>query len=98
MKRLLAVLLAWTALAAHAQSVTPPPVAARAWILVDALSGQTLAAQAADDRFDPASLTKLMTAYVVFAALRDHALDEGRAVTPSASSAKAAGSRMFLEA
>jgi len=98
MKRLLAVLFAWTAFAAHAQAVTPPPVAARAWILVDALSGQMLAAQAADDRFDPASLTKLMTAYVVFAALRDHALDEDRAVAPSAKAVKAPGARMFLEA
>ena len=98
MKHLLAALLACTAFAAAAQTVTPPPIAARAWILVDALSGQTLAAQAPDDRFDPASLTKLMTAYVVFAALRDHALEEDRPVTPSARAASAPGARMFLEA
>jgi len=98
MKRFLAAIVACAALAAGAQDATPPPIAARAWILVDALSGQTLAAQAADDRFDPASLTKLMTSYVVFAALRDHALDENRPVTPSPRAADAPGARMFLQA
>jgi D-alanyl-D-alanine carboxypeptidase (penicillin-binding protein 5/6) len=98
MKRFLALLLACAAFAAGAQTVTPPPIAARAWILVDALSGQTLGGQAADDRVDPASLTKLMTAYVVFAALRDHTLDEARTVVPSRKAAKAPGARMFLEA
>ena len=47
-----------------------PGVAAAAWVLVDTLSGQTLAGVNADERRDPASLTKLMTAYRVFAALR----------------------------
>jgi D-alanyl-D-alanine carboxypeptidase (penicillin-binding protein 5/6) len=100
MKRFLATWLACLAFAASAQlpSTTPPPIAARAWILVDALSGQTLAASAADDRFEPASLTKLMTAYVAFDALRDGELTEDKMVTPSQGAAKAGGSRMFLEA
>ena len=98
MKKLVAAILAWAALTAVAQAVTPPPVAARAFILVDALSGQTLAAEGADDRFEPASLAKLMTAYVVFAALRDRQLDESQAAPVSAKAAKQAGSRMFLEA
>ncbi len=102
MKAFLAVLVSCAGLAAAAQTpaetVAPPPIAARAYFLVDATSGQTLAAQAADERFDPASLTKLMTSYVVFAALRDHELDESRSIVPSAVAANASGARMFLEA
>src|SRR6185437_8899775 len=55
------------------------------------------AAASEDDRFEPASLTKLMTAYIVFAALRDHRLDENQAVTVSVKASKARGSRMFLD-
>jgi D-alanyl-D-alanine carboxypeptidase (penicillin-binding protein 5/6) len=99
MKKLAAGLLLCIALACAAQTpATAPPVAARAWILVDALSGRTLGAHAADDRFEPASLAKLMTAYVVFTALRDGKLAADQPVVPSARAAKAAGSRMFLEA
>jgi D-alanyl-D-alanine carboxypeptidase (penicillin-binding protein 5/6) len=98
MKRLLAAFLACAGFGAAAQPVTPPPVAARAYILVDALSGQTLAAESADDRFEPASLTKLMTAYLVFAALRDHRIDEAQGVTVSEKAAKQPGSRMFIAA
>lgn len=97
MKPLLAALAAWLAFSAAAQPVTPPPVAARAYILVDALSGQVLAGASEDDRFDPASLTKLMTAYVVFAALRDHRIDEGQSVPVSEKAAQARGARMFLD-
>ena len=98
MKKLLAAFLACATFGAAAQPVTPPPVAARAFVLVDALSGQTLAAESADDRFEPASLAKLMTAYVVFAALRDHRIDESQAVNVSEKAAKQAGSRMFIAA
>ncbi len=98
MKKLLAAILACAAVSAAAQPVIPPPVAARAFILVDALSGQALAAESADDRFEPASLAKLMTAYVVFAALRDRRLDESQVVPVSAKASKQAGSRMFIEA
>jgi len=96
-KRLLATLAACAALAVCAQTVTPPPIAARAYLLVDALSGQTLAAASENDRVEPASLTKLMTAYLVFAALRDHKLDESQAVPVSVKASKAPGSRMFLD-
>lgn len=99
MKSLIAALLSWIALGCAAQAApAPPPIAARAWILVDALSGRTLGEHAADDRFEPASLAKLMTAYVVFAALRDGTVREDQAVLPSAQAAKAAGARMFIEA
>jgi serine-type D-Ala-D-Ala carboxypeptidase (penicillin-binding protein 5/6) len=98
MKQLLAAVAAWVAAAAMAQAVTPPPIAARAYILVDALSGQTLAAASEDERFEPASLTKIMTAYVVFAALRDGEIEESRAVAVSDKAVQARGARMFLAA
>jgi D-alanyl-D-alanine carboxypeptidase (penicillin-binding protein 5/6) len=97
MKKLLAVVLAFAALAVHAQAVTPPPIAARAFILVDAQSGATLAAADENTRFDPASLTKIMTAYVVFGFIRDRKLDPAQAVPVSQKAWKAAGSRMFIE-
>jgi D-alanyl-D-alanine carboxypeptidase (penicillin-binding protein 5/6) len=80
----------------RAQPVTAPPIAAKAYVLVDVLSGQTLAAAGENDRAEPASLTKVMTAYVVFAAMRDGKLDPRRSVTVSAQAARASGSRMFL--
>jgi D-alanyl-D-alanine carboxypeptidase (penicillin-binding protein 5/6) len=97
MKKLLAAVLAWTAFQAAAQPITPPPIAARAFILVDALSGQTLAAAAENDRFEPASLTKLMTAYVLFGMIRDRKLDPAQSVQISQKAWKAQGSRMFIE-
>ncbi len=57
-----------------AQAVQPPDVAARQYILLDLTTGQTLAERDADTTIDPASLTKLMTAYIVFGALRDKKL------------------------
>jgi serine-type D-Ala-D-Ala carboxypeptidase (penicillin-binding protein 5/6) len=98
MKRLLALLLALLlAGAALAQPVTAPPVAARAYYLLDTLSGQTLAAQADEDRFEPASLTKLMTAYLVFSAIRDRKIDPAKPAVVSERAWKAEGSRMFIE-
>jgi len=98
MKRLLALLLAFALpLAAAAQSLTPPPIAARAYYLLDTLSGQALAAQSEEDRFEPASLTKLMTAYIVFSAIRDRKLDPSKPVPVSEKAWKTGGSRMFIE-
>ena len=97
MKRLVAILLAWTAVAAFAQAVTPPPIAARAYYVVDALSGQALAAADENTRYEPASLTKLMTAYVAFGLVRDGKLDPAREVSVSEKAATAGGSRMFVD-
>jgi D-alanyl-D-alanine carboxypeptidase (penicillin-binding protein 5/6) len=98
-RRWLACLLvaAWP-IAVAAQSVPPPPIAARAYVLVDLLSGQTLAAAAEDDRFQPGSLAKLMSAYVVFTAMREGKLDPKAGVTISERAAKAPGTRMFVAA
>jgi D-alanyl-D-alanine carboxypeptidase (penicillin-binding protein 5/6) len=97
MKTVLAAVLACAALAAHAQAVSPPPIAARAFILVDAQSGATIAAADEATRFEPASLTKMMTAYVVFGLLRDGKLAATQAVTVSQKAFKAEGARMFLD-
>lgn len=83
---------------ASAQAVTPPPIAARAYLLADLLSGTTLAAANDTDRVEPASLTKLMTSYLVFDAMKNGKLDPAATVTVSTAAAKAAGARMFLEA
>jgi D-alanyl-D-alanine carboxypeptidase (penicillin-binding protein 5/6) len=98
--KLVALLLCLGSLAAHGQPalVTPPPIAARAYILVDAQSGQTLAAAAENDRFEPASLTKLMTAWLAFDAVRSGKLDVNKQVPVSGSAASAGGARMFLAA
>ena len=56
MRGLLGILLALVVPVVFAQGVTPPPIAAKAFIVIDMLSGQTLAAANEDDRFDPASL------------------------------------------
>jgi serine-type D-Ala-D-Ala carboxypeptidase (penicillin-binding protein 5/6) len=98
MRRLLAAALAVLSLSVLAQGTTPPPIAARAYALVDLLSAQTLAAANENDRFEPASLTKMMTGYLVYAAIRDKRLDPAKAVTVSENAAKAAGSRTFLTA
>ncbi|GMV46279.1 MAG: hypothetical protein AMXMBFR66_16770 [Pseudomonadota bacterium] len=67
----LALVLACAAAGAIAQAPQPPEIAARQYILLDLASGQVLAERDADAPADPASLTKLMTAYLVFNAIRD---------------------------
>jgi len=89
----LSFLLSFGALADTPQ---PPTVAARAWLLVDATSGQPIAGRNPEERIEPASLTKLMTAYVVFAALRDKSLSLNKAVRVSERAWRAPGSRMFV--
>jgi D-alanyl-D-alanine carboxypeptidase (penicillin-binding protein 5/6) len=76
MKRLIVfLLLSYVAMScAFAQLPQPPEMAARSFLLLDLTTGTTLAERNADAPADPASLTKLMTAYLVFAALRDHKL------------------------
>jgi D-alanyl-D-alanine carboxypeptidase (penicillin-binding protein 5/6) len=73
-KLLVSLLLATTALTAFTQTPQPPVIAARNYVLLDMTSGQVLAEKDADAQTDMASLTKLMTAYVVFGALRDKKL------------------------
>lgn len=75
----------------------PPQVAAKNFILVDAHSGHMLAEKDADAQVEPASITKLMTSYVIY-----HELDTGRLsmddmVTISEKAWRMGGSRMYVE-
>ncbi len=83
--------------AAGAQSPDPPAIAARSWLLVDVASGQPIAGRNADERMEPASLTKLMTAYVAFSALRHKQVALEQAVPVSVRAWRSGGSRMFIQ-
>lgn len=94
------LLLAGVASSAHAQAPLPPEIAARSYLLVDLTTSQTLAERDADAPSDPASLTKLMTAYLAFTALRDKklALDQKVSVSMRAwEERKGGGSLMFID-
>jgi D-alanyl-D-alanine carboxypeptidase (penicillin-binding protein 5/6) len=96
----LALAVALTALpTARADSPipNPPAVNARAYILVDHFSGRVLAQDHADERAEPASLTKLMTAYVVFTALAEGRLKLTDMVTISEHAWRSEGSRTFVQ-
>lgn len=89
--------LAALLLASFAMAGEPPPqLAARAWLLVDHGSHQVLAAKDADARVEPASLTKIMSSYVVAAALREGRLKRDQVVPVSEKAWRAPGSRMFI--
>ncbi len=74
-----------------------PDVNARAYILVDHFSGRVLAEDHADEREEPASLTKLMTSYAVFKALRENRLKLTDPVTISEHAWRSEGSRTFVQ-
>ena len=101
MKKLIAALAASALLmtAAQAQQVPAPQIAARSWLLLDATSGQIIASQDPDARIEPASLTKVMTAYVVFEALRDKKITLDQMVNVSVRAWKVDGSssKMFID-
>ena len=82
---------------AHAQAPSAPSIAAASYLLLDVTSGQVIVAENADERREPASLTKLMTAYLAFAALRDKTVEPAQIVSVSTAAWKAEGSRMFVE-
>src|SRR3989441_8267575 len=82
---------------AQAAALQPPPVVGRSWIIGDLSSDQILASEKPDERVEPASLTKLMSAYLVFAALREKKISPEQQVTVSARAWRAPGSRMFVE-
>ena len=91
------LLLSLSVVASAQQLPTPPALAAKSWLLIEAASGQELAAQAPDQRLDPASLTKLMTAYLSFAALKQGTLKLEQPVPVSQKAWKTGGSRMFIQ-
>ena len=81
---------------AAAQSPAPE-IAARAWLLVDVTTHTVLYSQLPDERVEPASLTKLMTAYLVFNALKEKRLSLDARPPVSQAAYKAIGSRMFID-
>jgi len=83
--------------AAAALTQQPPTIAARALLLMDVSSGQPLAGHNADERIEPASLTKLMTAYVAFSALWQKTVSLTQTVPVSVRAWHAGGSRMFIQ-
>ena len=95
--RFAAFLLSFVCCAVPAAVPQTPSVAGRAWVVADITSGQVLTAQKADERFEPASLTKLLTAYVVFTALRERKLAPTQQITVSQRAWRAPGSRMFVD-
>ena len=98
MRSLLVVFLAGFSLAVSAAVPKPPSVVGKAWVVGDLTGGQLLASHKPDERFEPASLTKLMTAYVVFIGLREKKLSLEQQVNVSPRALKASGGRMFLDA
>jgi serine-type D-Ala-D-Ala carboxypeptidase (penicillin-binding protein 5/6) len=74
----------------------PPPFTGRSFVLMDFHSGQLLAGQAPASRVEPASITKLMTAYIVFSELKGGNLKLGDTTTISEKAWRTGGSRMFV--
>jgi D-alanyl-D-alanine carboxypeptidase (penicillin-binding protein 5/6) len=75
----------------------PPALPAKGYVLLDAFSGRILVGQNDVERLEPASLTKLMTSYVVFHALKDGKLRLDQEVPISEHAWKAEGSRTFVD-
>ena len=102
MRALLFLLSLGIAAALPAQPANPlappaPAIAAKSYLLLDYHSRQTLAGRNANERIEPASLTKLMTAYLTFAALRRKQIQPAQAVPVSERAWKADGARIFIE-
>ena len=97
MKKLLLALAATVCFSVAAQVPQPPEIAARSYMLVDITANQLLAQKDIDVPLEPASLTKLMTAYIVFDALRSKKIDLKQTLPVSERAWKMSGSRMFID-
>ncbi len=97
MKKLLLSLAAAVSLSAAAQAPQPPEIAARSYLLLDVTANQILAQKDIDAPLEPASLTKLMTAYLVFDALRSKKIELKQTFPVSERAWKMPGSRMFID-
>jgi len=96
-KALLAPLLAFFCFAAAAQVPQPPEIAARSYLLMDVSANQVLAGRDVDNPVEPPSLTKLMTQYLVFDALRAKKISLQQTLPVSVRAWKMPGSRMFID-
>ena len=97
LKTLALAFLVVLTLCAQAQMPQPPEVAAKAYLLIDVTANQVLAAKDPDMAVEPASLTKLMTAYLVFDALKSRKIDLKQTLPVSERAWKMPGSRMFID-
>lgn len=79
------------------QIPAPPAISAKAWMLTDQASGQTLASLNENERLDPASITKLMTAYAVFRSIKSKRIGLEDPVTISETAWRTGGSRSFID-
>jgi D-alanyl-D-alanine carboxypeptidase (penicillin-binding protein 5/6) len=93
----LALLAGMARAATPLQIPAPPAVGAKAYIVADHNSGRTLASLKENERLEPASLTKLMTAYAVFRAIRDKRIGLEDPVTISETAWRTGGSRSFID-
>ncbi len=101
-RRLLALLASFLFINAASAQVLfpapqPPEIEARAYLLIDTTANQVLASKNADQPVEPASLTKLMTAYLAFDALKTKKLSLDQRLTVSIRAWKMEGSRMFID-
>ena len=86
----------WTAV--HAETIPPPPqVPVRGYLLMDYQNGNVLADMKGEERLEPASITKLMTGYVVYKALQSGKIHLDDPVTISEKAWRTGGSKMFVE-
>ena len=86
-----------SALLAQIAAPSPPKLAAKGYLLIDFKSGQALGSMNQDERLDPASITKLMTAYAVFRAIKSGQINIEDEVRVSEKAWRTPGSRMFIE-
>ena len=93
---LIVLSLFFTAQALAQQLPVPPTLAAKSWLLLEMGSGQVLTSEKPDDRLEPASLTKLMTAYLTFAALHKKTITIDQALPVSEKAWRTGGSKMFV--
>jgi D-alanyl-D-alanine carboxypeptidase (penicillin-binding protein 5/6) len=82
---------------ATVSTISKPVVASRAWIVVDAVTGQTIASHNPSQEVEPASLTKIMTVYLTFEALKENRITTDQQVNISEKAWRTPGSRMFIE-
>ncbi|WPO99441.1 D-alanyl-D-alanine carboxypeptidase family protein [Pseudomonas sp. HR96] len=94
---LVPLLIAPAAWAAEQMTPAAPQLAAKAWVLMEASSGQVLVEENGDQRLPPASLTKLMSAYIATLEIRRGQIGENDPVTVSENAWRTGGSRMFIK-
>ncbi len=97
MKSFVLALFAALSMTVAAQPLAPPEIAAKSFLLLDVTANQMLAEKDIDMPVEPASLTKLMTAYLVFDALRAKKIDLKQTLPVSERAWKMGGSRMFID-